>query len=147
NAHWRARRGTLCLQTGDSLEAVAELSRATAMRPVESAFHLDLARAQFELCREPDAAASLERGLALGGSATPDQGMVSRAVAARYLHAVLWAAEQGDASGFRRFAQQTNLQLPPLETEPPEAAAHFPVAGALSPELFIARAHDAEVLP
>ena len=144
NALWRARLGTLQLQLGATREAADELGRAAAERPVEADFLIDLARAEFELCREAGAQANLERGLALRANSAGEEAP-SRIIAARYQTAQGWC-ERAQAD-YMRLSTQSNLSPPPLQALPAEAAANFTVGVPVATEAFLIRASGAEVLP
>ncbi|HXC41805.1 MAG TPA: tetratricopeptide repeat protein [Burkholderiales bacterium] len=144
NALWRARLGTLQLQCGATREAANELERAAAERPLEANFLIDLARAEFELCREAEAQSSLARGQALRAGA-PSAEASSRIIAARYETIQGWC--ERTHSDYVKLSSQSPLSPPPLQAFPPQAAANFTVGAPVAIEAFLIRAFGAEVLP
>jgi tetratricopeptide (TPR) repeat protein/capsular polysaccharide biosynthesis protein len=141
DAHWHARLGTLRQAQGDAPGAADALSRALALDPHESAYALDLSRAQFELCREAEAEASLARGLELSGR--PPAGR--RVLSARYQSTRAWCEQTG--VDYVKLSGEYHLNLQPLQTLPAQAAPHFIPDVPVAPEAFRLRAPGLEVLP
>jgi len=141
--HWSTRLGSLLVEIGAPLKAIAVLQDALERDKDLAAAHLELARAQFELCRERDAEASYRQAVAV----QPELALhsPSRVLSARITQPLAWC-DRGHGR-YTRLARAQWLVLTPLKAIPEAYAQAFMVGVPMMPEVFSIRLSQAEVMP
>jgi tetratricopeptide (TPR) repeat protein len=139
-AHYLLARALLA--QGDTRAALRSLADALALQPGHEHAAYLAAKLSFELCREGEALAWLERAQ---GQAHEGGVPGARAARARLGQIDLWCAENG--GGYTRLARPQWLRLPQLKTLPAVEAPHFILPRPFALEIFVARVAGARVLP
>ncbi len=140
---WLVRLGSLLLEGGKPGEAIAILRNALAQDEGAAAAHHEMAKAQFELCREHEAIASYRRAADL------QPGMALHRPP-RVVSATTTAPQAWCDSGHGRYTRLARIQwlsLAPFKTIPEGFAQAFMLGAPMMPELFSIALVRAEVLP
>jgi len=143
SGRWRTRLGSLLVEIGDPLKAIDVLQEALVRDRNSAAAHLELSRAQFELCRERDAVASYSQATAIQPVLAIHN--PPRVVSAQITQPQAWC-ERGHAR-YTRLARAQWLALTPLKAIPEPFVQAFMVGVPMMPELFSFRLNQAEVMP
>ena len=145
-AAWQQWAGAALAELGDLRSALKVLKRSTESGSGDARTWVQLARAQFELCREPEAVSSYRRALeidpAIARHASP------RVVVARRERPQSYC--ERESAEYRRLAKAQWLRLPPPRAFPSGAADKWIPADMnepSSPEIFLLGLENAEVLP
>ena len=145
-AAWQSWAGAALAELGDLRSALSVLKRSTESGSGDARTWVQLARSQFELCREAEAVSSYGRALeidpTIGRHASP------RVMTARRDRPQSYC--ERESADYRRLANAQWLRLAPPRAFPPEAAEIWITAEMhepSSPEIFLLTLENAEVLP
>jgi tetratricopeptide (TPR) repeat protein len=135
--------GRALLAQGDTRAALHSLATALELRPEHGHAAYLAAKASFELCREGEALAYLER--TRGRWPLPDGAPGMRAACARLGQIDLWCAANGN--GYTRLARPQWLRLPQPKALPADESPHFSLPPPFALEIFVARVQRMRILP